>query len=195
MAQRRHFGRTGDLIGLPADALEDTVARYNAMVAAGADTDFGRGDEAYDRAFSGGESPMVAIDTPPFHAAAFGLSDLGTKGGLRTDARARVLDESGEPSPACTQRATPWPPSAEPPIPAAGIRSARRCCSAIWPLSTWPVTSGQLDQLERHVDEQREATAARPPRLTGGRILTHQHVGRGIGLITARCGSVESDHL
>ncbi len=88
-----------DLIGLPADALEDTVARYNAMVAAGADTDFGRGDEAYDRAFSGGESPMVAIDTPPFHAAAFGLSDLGTKGGLRTDARARVLDESGEPIP------------------------------------------------------------------------------------------------
>ncbi|MBI3690688.1 MAG: FAD-binding protein, partial [Mycolicibacterium aromaticivorans] len=88
-----------DLIGVPADALTETVTRYNAMVAAGADTDLGRGDEAYDRAFSGGESPLVAIDTPPFHAAAFGLSDLGTKGGLRTDTRARVLDESGEPIP------------------------------------------------------------------------------------------------
>ncbi|TGD88468.1 FAD-binding protein [Mycolicibacterium sp. CH28] len=86
-------------IGVPADALEQTVARYNAMVADGADTDFGRGDEAYDRAFSGGEPPLVPITTPPFHAAAFGLSDLGTKGGLRTDTRARVLDLAGAPIP------------------------------------------------------------------------------------------------
>lgn len=39
---------------------------------------------------------MAPIDTPPFHAAAFGLSDLGTKGGLRTDNHARVLDRSGK---------------------------------------------------------------------------------------------------
>ncbi len=64
-----------------------------------ADTDFGRGDEAYDRAFSRGKPPLVPIETAPFHAAAFGLSDLGTKGGLRTDARARVLDEAGQPIP------------------------------------------------------------------------------------------------
>jgi 3-oxosteroid 1-dehydrogenase len=38
----------------------------------------------------------VPIDTAPYHAAAFGLSDLGTKGGLRTDSRARVLDKAGE---------------------------------------------------------------------------------------------------
>jgi 3-oxosteroid 1-dehydrogenase len=86
-------------IGVPPDALERTVARYNDMVATGADTDFGRGDEAYDRAFSEGRSPMVPITQPPFHAAAFGLSDLGTKGGLRTDTRARVLDENGVPIP------------------------------------------------------------------------------------------------
>lgn len=88
-----------ELIGIPADALEQTVARYNEMVADGADTDFGRGDEAYDRAFSEGKSPMVAITEPPFHAAAFGLSDLGTKGGLRTDTHARVLDDHGQPIP------------------------------------------------------------------------------------------------
>ena len=29
--------------------------------------------------------PMVRIDKAPFHAARFGISDLGTKGGLRTD--------------------------------------------------------------------------------------------------------------
>ena len=86
-------------IGVPADALTATVARFNEMVATGSDTDFGRGDEAYDRAFSGGEPPLVPIDTPPFHAAAFGLSDLGTKGGLRTDVHARVLTAGGTPIP------------------------------------------------------------------------------------------------
>ena len=82
-------------IGVPADALVATVERFNSMVDRGSDEDFGRGDEAYDRAFSGGELPMAAITRGPFHAAAFGISDLGTKGGLRTDSRARVLDSAG----------------------------------------------------------------------------------------------------
>jgi len=86
-------------IGVPAATLTESVSRYNDMVAAGTDTDFGRGDEAYDRAFSRGKPPLVPIDTAPFHAAAFGLSDLGTKGGLRTDIKARVLDQTGEPIP------------------------------------------------------------------------------------------------
>ena len=86
-------------IGVPPAALTRTVDRFNRMVADGADTDFGRGDEAYDRAFSRGKPPLVPIDTPPFHAAAFGLSDLGTKGGLRTDTHARVLDTAGRPIP------------------------------------------------------------------------------------------------
>lgn len=85
------------LIGVPAPNLIRTVQRFNDMVAAGEDRDFGRGNEAYDRAFSNGELPLVPIDKPPFHAAAFSLSDLGTKGGLRTDDRARVLDASDNP--------------------------------------------------------------------------------------------------
>lgn len=87
------------LIDVPAGALCATVTRYNALVAGGRDTDFGRGEEPYDRAFSGGELPLVPIEKPPFHAAVFGLSDLGTKGGLRTDTNARVLDTSGAPIP------------------------------------------------------------------------------------------------
>ncbi|GAA1226368.1 FAD-binding protein [Prauserella halophila] len=86
-----------DRIGVPAGELEATVARFNAMVEMGEDRDFHRGREAYDRSFSGGGSPLVPIEKGPFHAAAFGLSDLGTKGGLRTDTAARVLDGSGEP--------------------------------------------------------------------------------------------------
>jgi hypothetical protein len=85
------------LIGVDADNLVQTVKRYNEFVAAGTDDDFGRGYEAYDRAFSGGKSPMVPIDAAPYHAAAFGLSDLGTKGGLVTDSHARVLDGDGNP--------------------------------------------------------------------------------------------------
>ena len=84
---------------MPATNLVETVKRYNSLVATGADSDFGRGDEAYDRAFSAGKPPLAPIDKPPFHAAVFGLSDLGTKGGLRTDAHAQVLDTSGEPIP------------------------------------------------------------------------------------------------
>ena len=73
------------------------MKRFNEFVAAGVDEDFGRGDEAYDRAFSGGGRRWCRSTTRPFHAAAFGLSDLGTKGGLVTDTHARVLDTDGNP--------------------------------------------------------------------------------------------------
>lgn len=84
-------------IGVPAADLVATVQRYNEMSAKGADSDFQRGEEAYDRAFTEGRKPLTPIDQGPFHAAAFGISDLGTKGGLRTDTRARVLDAAGTP--------------------------------------------------------------------------------------------------
>lgn len=84
-------------IGVPADQLEATVRRFNELALRDDDEDFGRGRESFDRAFTGGASPLVPIDTPPYRAAAFGVSDLGTKGGLRTDVDARVLDAGGRP--------------------------------------------------------------------------------------------------
>ena len=86
-------------LGVPPQHLVDTVARFNEFVARGVDDDFGRGDEAYDRAFSVGRRRCMPIEKAPFHAAAFGISDLGTKGGLRTDTAARVLDAYGNPIP------------------------------------------------------------------------------------------------
>jgi 3-oxosteroid 1-dehydrogenase len=80
------------LIDVPSDNLVATVRRFNELALRGEDEDFGRGEEPFDRAFTGAASPLVPIDTPPYRAAAFGVSDLGTKGGLRTDADGRVLD-------------------------------------------------------------------------------------------------------
>jgi 3-oxosteroid 1-dehydrogenase len=79
-------------IDVPADNLAETVRRFNELAQRGDDEDFGRGRESFDRAFTGGASPLVPIDTPPYRAAVFGMTDLGTKGGLRTDVDGRVLD-------------------------------------------------------------------------------------------------------
>jgi 3-oxosteroid 1-dehydrogenase len=75
-----------------------TVERFNAFCATGVDDDFGRGGDEYDTFFAGGDGPnkaLVPVDRAPFFAARFVLSDLGTKGGLVTDARGRVLRGDG----------------------------------------------------------------------------------------------------
>ncbi|GGU99806.1 3-ketosteroid-delta-1-dehydrogenase [Actinomadura cremea] len=86
-------------IGVPADALAATVDRFNGFAAKGADADFHRGEDSYDRYFTGGGHGLVAVDRGPFYAARMVVSDLGTKGGLRIDADARVLDASDRPIP------------------------------------------------------------------------------------------------
>ena len=76
----------------------ETVSRFNELADAAR-----RGLRPRSRPLRpclfGGGSPLVPIDTPPFHAAAFGISDLGTKGGLRTDVDGRVLDADDRPIP------------------------------------------------------------------------------------------------
>ncbi|MCD4526728.1 FAD-dependent oxidoreductase [Nocardioides sp. cx-173] len=89
-------------IGVPADALVATVARFNGFCEKGVDEDFGRGDDEYDTFFAGGEgsnSALTPCDRPPYYAARFVLSDLGTKGGLVTDAAGRVLRHDGSAMP------------------------------------------------------------------------------------------------
>jgi 3-oxosteroid 1-dehydrogenase len=81
-------------LGLPD--LEATVERWNGFAAAGVDEDFGRGQDEYDGFFAGGsDKVLVPLDQPPYVAARFVLSDLGTKGGLVTDVHARVLRPDG----------------------------------------------------------------------------------------------------
>jgi 3-oxosteroid 1-dehydrogenase len=99
--------RADDLAGLAgaagvgADGLVKTVTRFNEFAAAGRDEDFGRGDSAYDRYYGDPRcrlNPNLApLARPPFYAVKLVPGDLGTKGGLRTDERARVLREDGAP--------------------------------------------------------------------------------------------------
>jgi 3-oxosteroid 1-dehydrogenase len=85
----------GDLaraIGVPSWALTRAVHRFNEFAAHGADLDHGRGSDEYDIFFAAGpERTLLPINQPPFYAARFVLSDLGTKGGLVTDSAGRVL--------------------------------------------------------------------------------------------------------
>jgi len=88
-------------IDVPADRLVATVERFNGFAETGRDEDFGRGDSAYDRYYS---DPTVKpnpslhrIDEAPFYAVKIVPGDLGTKGGLVTDERARVLRPDGSP--------------------------------------------------------------------------------------------------
>lgn len=88
--------------GLDGDTLAATVERFNGFATSGTDDDFGRGVDEYDTFFAGAGSPnkaLVPVDQPPFYAARFVLSDLGTKGGLVTDPSGRVLDGAGSPIP------------------------------------------------------------------------------------------------
>ncbi|SHM60564.1 3-oxosteroid 1-dehydrogenase [Cryptosporangium aurantiacum] len=86
-------------IGVPAEALEQTVARFNGFASTGKDLDFGRGESAYDRYYGDPRvkpNPCLAeLVKPPFHAVKIVPGDLGTKGGLVTDERSRVLREDG----------------------------------------------------------------------------------------------------
>jgi 3-oxosteroid 1-dehydrogenase len=80
-------------IGVPAGALAASVERWNGFAASGVDEDFHRGEDEFDRYFAFGPSCLVPIDQGPFVAARLVLGDLGTKGGLLTDADANVLRE------------------------------------------------------------------------------------------------------
>lgn len=90
-------------IGVPADALTATVARFNDHVRNGHDPDFGRGESVYDgwcgdQAYYGTpQATLGPLGTGPFHAVPVHPSALGTKGGPRTTPDGQVLSVDGTP--------------------------------------------------------------------------------------------------
>ncbi|MEV0170958.1 3-oxosteroid 1-dehydrogenase [Streptomyces sp. NPDC050803] len=86
-------------IGVPSAALRTTVDRFNSLALKGKDSDFRRGDSVYDHYYTDPSvlpnSCLAPLWLPPYYAFRIVPGDLGTKGGLVTDARARVLRDDG----------------------------------------------------------------------------------------------------
>ncbi len=95
------IGELAKAIEVPAERLEASVKRFNGFAESGVDEDFGRGTSHYDSYYSDPRvrpnSSLAALRTPPFYAVQLVPGDLGTKGGVRTDAQARVLRTDGSP--------------------------------------------------------------------------------------------------
>ncbi|MBT8470619.1 MAG: FAD-binding protein, partial [Deltaproteobacteria bacterium] len=84
---------------IPAVTVTSTITRFNEHAVEGEDPDYKRGRSAQDRYYG---DPRVKpncslgpIETPPFYAVQIYPGDLGTKGGLVTDAHSRVLKADG----------------------------------------------------------------------------------------------------
>jgi 3-oxosteroid 1-dehydrogenase len=93
----------GDLarqIDVPADALAQTVQRFNQFAAKGLDPDFGRGQSAYNDCLGDpGYRPNAAVgplERAPYYATKVYPADVGTCGGVMTNEHAQVLDEQNQ---------------------------------------------------------------------------------------------------
>ena len=90
-------------MGVPAEGLARTAARVAAFSEAGADDDFGKGGNDYDRYYGDpGHRPnpcLAPLAQAPFYAFAIYPGDIGTKGGVDVDVSARALNADGAPIP------------------------------------------------------------------------------------------------
>ncbi len=89
-----------------AAQLRSSVERFNALAASGVDEDFGRGERAVQQLFNGDVREEPGRPNPtlwplslegPYYAALVTGGTLDTKGGPKTDAEARVLDDLEQP--------------------------------------------------------------------------------------------------
>ncbi|MGF7124453.1 3-ketosteroid-delta-1-dehydrogenase [Rhodococcus sp. BE178] len=88
-------------VGLPEQAFAETFRKFNEDAATGTDSEFRRGQSAYDR-YYGDPTQQPNPNLRPLtggslYAVKMTLSDLGTCGGVQADERARVVREDGSP--------------------------------------------------------------------------------------------------
>lgn len=89
-----------DKLGLDPEQLVATVDRFNVAARDGHDPDFGRGEAAYDRYWGDHDSAhpcLGPLEDPPYYGIQVLSGVVGTKGGVVTDDRARVLTWDDEP--------------------------------------------------------------------------------------------------
>jgi succinate dehydrogenase/fumarate reductase flavoprotein subunit len=85
--------------GINADGLRAGVARFNDLARNGIDSDFARGESAYERWLGDPKAAhpnLGTIEQPPFYALPVHAAASGTKGGARTNARGEVLSVRGD---------------------------------------------------------------------------------------------------
>lgn len=128
--------------GIDAAGLKETVERFNGFVATGIDSDFHRGESAYNRYYG---DPTVksnpnlgTIEKAPFFAVAIYPGDVGTAGGIVADEYGRALREdgsvieglyvTGNSSAAVTGRCYPGAGSSIGPSMVFGYLAARHAC-------------------------------------------------------------------
>lgn len=99
VASARSLPELAWTIKVDAAGLQATAERFAQHAADGRDPDFARGESAADKARGDrkmrGNPCLGAVAKPPFYAVRVVPADLGTKGGLLTDERARVLRTDG----------------------------------------------------------------------------------------------------
>ncbi len=90
-----------ELIGVPQEALVQTVGAFNMDAREGRDSQFNRGADIYQRHLGDGDhlpNPCVApIEHAPYYAVQVIPADLGMAAGLLTDEHARVTSANGTP--------------------------------------------------------------------------------------------------
>ncbi|MNM44774.1 3-oxosteroid 1-dehydrogenase [compost metagenome] len=86
-------------IGIDAQGLASTVDKVNDYARSGIDLDFGRGGNVFDRYYGDCNikpNPCLApLRKGPYYAMRLDAGDIGTKGGLLTNAQAQVVREDG----------------------------------------------------------------------------------------------------
>ncbi len=101
LTEARTLAELASRLEIPPDALEQTVERWNANVAAGSDPDFRRGESAHDRwwgdPYQKGkiEGTLGPITDAPFYAMKLSIGTIGTKGGPKIDVNSQVIDLDG----------------------------------------------------------------------------------------------------
>jgi 3-oxosteroid 1-dehydrogenase len=85
---------------VPADALQQTVQRFNGFATQGLDPDFGRGQSAYNDCLGDPgyrtNAALGPLDKAPYYATKVVPADVGTCGGLVANEYAQVLDENDQ---------------------------------------------------------------------------------------------------
>jgi len=86
-------------LGVDGQGLAATVDEFNKGAEAGVDRAFHRGESYYDRHWGDPSAPhqtLGPIGKPPFYGVRILAGDIGTKGGMVTDADGRVKDAVGK---------------------------------------------------------------------------------------------------